>query len=671
MTQDASDTTGTLATALSHGASLLRQDPALAEKQAREILRAAPGHPGAVVLLAAALRLRGAPGPALEVLEPVIRAHGGWPPVHFEAGLALADLGLGRAAIAALSRTVALNPRQGEAWTALADQLALAGDEKGAEAARAQQIRASASDPALIEAASALCDNRLPVAERLLKAYLARHPTSAPAIRMLAETAARLGRNEDAEVLLARCLELAPGFVEARHNHATILYRLNRSEEALAQLDWLLARDPKHPGYRNLKAAALGRVGDYAGAIDLYDDLLKAYPDQPKAWMSYGHSLKTVGRQADSVAAYRRAIALTPQMGEAWWSLANLKTVRFSDDDVAAMEAQLARTDIAVEDRFHLQFALGKALEDAGAFERSFTHYRDGAALRRSMIDYDADNTSAHAARSKATLDRAFFAARPDWGVGAPDPIFIVGLPRSGSTLIEQILSSHSAVEGTMELPDIISIARRLGGRTRRDQPSAYPEVLATLEPDACLALGEEFLDRTRIQRKLGRPFFIDKMPNNFAHAGLIHLILPRAKIIDARRHPLGCCFSAFKQHFARGQTFSYDLTDLGRYYADYVDLMAHWDQAMPGVVHRVIYERMVADPEGEVRRLLDYCGLPFEADCLTFYENERAVRTASSEQVRQPIFTDAVDHWRSYEPWLTPLKTALGPALGVWDQST
>lgn len=668
MTQDTTPATGTLATALTHAAGLLSQDPALAEAQAREILRVMPGHPEAILLLAAALRRRGAAGPALEVLEPVIRAQPQWPPVHQEAGFALADLGLGRAAVAALSRAVALDPKLTVAWGALADQLVLAGDEAEADKARAQQIRASTSDPKLLEAAVALCDNRLAIAERLLKSYLAAYPTNAAAIRMLAEVAARLGRLDDAEVLLARCVELAPGFTEARHNHATILYRLNRGEEALVELDWLMARNPAHPGYRNLKAAALGRVGDYEGAIALYDEMLKAYPDQPKAWMSYGHSLKTVGRQADGVEAYRRAIALSPQLGDAWWSLANLKTVRFSDEDVVTMEAQLARADISDEDRFHLHFALGKALEDAGQFERSFGHYRQGAALRREAVDYDADNTTAHAARSKAVLTRAFFKDRSGWGSDAPDPIFIVGLPRAGSTLIEQILSSHSAVEGTQELPDIISIARRLGGPVKKEQPSSYPDSLADLDADACRALGEEFLERTRIHRKLGRPFFIDKMPNNFAHLGLIHLILPRARIIDARRHPLGCCFSAFKQHFARGQTFSYDLTELGRYYADYVDLMAHYDVALPGVVHRVIYERMVADPEGQVRALLDYCGLPFEPGCLKFYENDRAVRTASSEQVRQPIFTDGVDQWRSYESWLDPLKAALGDTLETWD---
>ena len=668
MTQDTAPTTGTLGTALAHAAQLLSQDPALAEAQAIEILRAAPEHPEALLLLGAALRRQGRAEAALTVIEPVIRSQPKWPPIHQEAGLALADLGLARPAVAALSRAVALDPRLTVAWGALADQLLLAGDEPGAEKARAQQIRASTSDPALIEAAAALCDNRLAVAEHLLKPYLASHPTNAAAIRMLAEVAARLGRMEDAESLLARCVELAPGFSEARHNHATVLYRLNRSEEALSELDHLLARDPQHPGYRNLKAAALGRVGDYEGAIALYDSLLKAWPDQPKAWMSYGHSLKTVGRQADCIAAYRRSIALAPALGEAWWSLANLKTVRFTEADVAAMETQLARADISDEDRFHLQFALGKALEDAGAFERSFDVYSQGAALRRASITYDAEVTHDHTVRSKAILTRAFFDVRLDQGCDAPDPIFVVGLPRSGSTLIEQILSSHSAVEGTMELPDIISIARRLGGQQSRNQPSVYPEVLETLDAKACRALGEEYLDRTRIQRKLGRPFFIDKMPNNFAHVGLIRLILPRAKIIDARRHPLGCCFSAFKQHFARGQAFSYDLTDLGRYYADYVDLMAHWDTALPGAVHRVIYEEMIADPEQQVRRLLDHCGLPFESACLTFYENDRAVRTASSEQVRQPIFTDGVDHWRSYEPWLGSLKAALGPALTDWN---
>jgi hypothetical protein len=270
-------------------------------------------------------------------------------------------------------------------------------------------------------------------------------------------------------------------------------------------------------------------------------------------------------------------------------------------------------------------------------------------------------------ARSKAVLTADLFASRAGQGCPAPDPVFILGLPRSGSTLIEQILASHSAVEGTMELPDITAMARRLSGARTTREPSAYPEILATLDPGALKALGEEFLERTRVQRKTDRPFFIDKMPNNFAHLGLIALALPNARIIDARRHPLGCCFSGFKQHFARGQNFSYGLADIGRYYADYVELMAHFDAVLPGRVHRVIYESMVADPEREIRALLDYCGLPFEESCLNFHQNDRAVRTASSEQVRQPIFKDAVEHWQNYEPWLDPLKTALGPVLSAY----
>jgi len=669
MTDDTA-TTGTLATALTHGRRLLAQEPSLAEAQAREILLAMPGHPEAILLLAAALRRQGRAGEGLELLEPVIRAHPGWPLVHLEAGMAFADLQIGRAAVAALSRAVTLDGRLSMAWDALTDQLLLAGDEAGAARARAEQIKASVSDPELMQAATALIANDLPVAERILKLYLNRHPPHVAAIRMLAEVAARLGRNEDAEALLARCLELAPGFTEARYNHATVLYRLTRAEEALAALEPLLAANSRHAGYRNLKAAVLGRLGDYAGAIALYEGVLAEHPNQPKGWMSLGHSYKTIGRQADSVAAYRKTLELAPQFGEAWWSLANLKTVKFSDDDIAAMRLQLARVDITDEDRFHLHYALGKALEDAGQPAASFEQYAAGATLRRAGIDYEAEHTAAHARRSMAVFTAEFFAERQGWGCPAPDPIFIVGLPRAGSTLIEQILASHSLVEGTMELPDIIAIARRLGGRHRRESDGSYPEMVAGLTADEARALGEEYLERTRVQRKTDRPFFIDKMPNNFAHVGLIRLILPNAKIIDARRHPLGCCFSAFKQHFARGQGFSYDLTDLGRYYADYVALMAHFDAVLPGAVHRTLYERMIADPEGQVRSLLAYGGLEFEPGVMKFHENDRAVRTASSEQVRRPIFTDGLDQWRAFEPFLGPLKTALGPALEAWDQA-
>ncbi|RAK64789.1 tetratricopeptide repeat-containing sulfotransferase family protein [Phenylobacterium kunshanense] len=538
------------------------------------------------------------------------------------------------------------------------------GDMQGAEAAYLRSVKASVGDPALVAAATALSENRLAAAEQTLRAVLRERPTDVAAIRMLAETGMRLGRYDDAEKLLARCVELAPGFAAARHNYATVLYRHNKPEAAIAELDRLLAEDPENPAYLNLKAAALGRIGEYEQAIAHYARVLRRHSGHPKTWMSYGHALKTVGRQAEAVEAYRKSLTLAPELGEAWWSLANLKTVRFSEADVGAMVGQLVRTDLGREDRFHLHFALGKALEDAGRWAESFDHYARGNALRREDLAYEAEETSLHVRRSRALFASDFFKARAGRGCQAPDPIFVIGLPRSGSTLVEQILSSHSQVEGTQELPDIVAMARRLGGRARKSSGGVYPDMLSGLEAKELEALGEEYLARAQVHRKLGRPYFIDKMPNNWAHVGLICLILPNAKIIDARRHPLGCGFSGFKQHFARGQGFTYDLTDLGRYYADYVALMAHFDEILPGRVHRVIYEEMVADPEGQTRALLAHCGLPFEEACLRFYENDRAVRTASSEQVRRPIFTDAADHWRNYEPWLGPLKAALGPVL-------
>ena len=663
----ATEKTTTLDGALALTERLLATDPPRAQAQAGEILRAVPGHPKALLLLGAAFRLQGELIRARDILVPLVKAQPRVAAIYYELGMVLGQLGETKVAIGALAQATRLAPDHPSAWRELADQLSIAGETEKADDAYARHIKASARNPELLAAATAMVENRLAVAERLLREYLNEHPTDVAAIRMLGETGSRLGRYEDAENLLARCLELAPGFSEARANYAGVLYRANKPAEAVAQGEILLKQNPRHPGYRNLMAAALARLGESERALAMYESVLKDYPDQPKAWMSYGHTLKVVGRHEDSIAAYRRSIAQLPSLGEAWWSLANLKTFRFATADVAAMENELARTDISEEDRFHLHFSLGKAFEDDGRYAESFSHYEKGNELRKKRVAYDEDESHEHFARSKDLFTPAFFRAREKVGSEARDPIFIVGLPRSGSTLIEQILSSHSAVEGTMELPDIMSIAGRLGAKKKRGQRSLYPEKLLELEPDDFAKLGEEYLERTRIQRRTGRPFFTDKMPNNFGHVGLIHLILPNAKIIDARRHPLGCCFSNFKQHFARGQGFTYDLAGMGRYYRDYVALMAHFDAVLPGRVHRVIYERMVENPESQVRALLDYCGLPFEDGCLKFYENDRAVRTASSEQVRQPIYRNAVEHWQNYETWLGPLKEALGSVLDFY----
>ena len=516
-------------------------------------------------------------------------------------------------------------------------------------------------NPVLLEAAVALNENRLHDAEPLLRQHLKADPFDVAAIRMMAELAGRIGRLKDAEALLRRAVELAPNFIPARSNLAIVLYRQNRADEAISELEALSTLDPDDVTHDSLKAAAKGRLGDYEEAIELYGSVLERFPGQPKIWMSYGHLLKTVGQQAESVAAYRRALDVSPALGEVWWSLANLKTVRFDDADIALMEAGLARADISTEDRFHLHFALGKALEDRKDVAASFHHYDEGNRLRAAELESHERNVTRHVEVAKALFTPEFFAQRAGQGCDAADPVFILGLPRAGSTLLEQILSSHSMVEGTMELPDIPHIAGQLGSIEH------WPDRLAGASPDDLKRMGETFLERTRIQRKSGKPFFIDKLPNNWLHVGLIHLILPNAKIIDARRHPMACCFSNFKQHFARGQGFTYSLTDIGHYYADYVEFMAHIDRVLPGRVVRMFHEDMVDDSEREIRRLLDALGLPFEESCLRFWENDRAVRTASSEQVRRPIFKEGTEQWLMFEPYLGPLKAALGPVLSAY----
>ena len=656
--------TGTLEQALAHAARLLAHDPALATEQLGEILEVAEGHPAALRLLAAARSAQGDWQGALDILLPLAQTQPHWAVLHFELGEALQRSGRGQEAVVALRRAVALKPDLPQAWRALGDHLMAAGEQDAADAAYAQHVRYSTHDPRLMDAAVALAENRIPEAEARLREHLKQAPTDVAAIRMFAEVAARVGRNEDALNLLARCLELAPGFHAARQNYALVLHRSNRPAQALLEIDRLLATDPDHPGYRNIKAVVLCRTGDYEPAIAIYADLLQRYPGNAKVWMSYGHALKTAGHGERAIAAYRRSLELQPSFGEVWWSLANLKTFRFDAADLAVMSEQRSRPDLSDEDRLHLEFAIGKALEDAGSYAASFGHYAQGNAIRRAQLHYSADDTHARVRHIRQQYDAEFFAARAGMGSPARDPIFIVGLPRSGSTLIEQILSSHSQVEGTMELPEVTSITRMLRAQGDEDGAMPYHQALAALDADALRDLGERYLAHTRIQRKTPAPLFIDKMPNNFMHIGLIHLMLPNATIIDARRHPLACGFSVFKQHFARGQGFSYSLDDIGRYYRDYVALMSHFDAVLPGRIHRVIYEQMVEDTENEVRRLLAHCGLPFEESCLRFFENTRPVRTASSEQVRQPIYREGVDHWRHYAPWLGPLESALGPVL-------
>jgi predicted Zn-dependent protease len=668
--KEPAEPTGTVDTALSHTGRLLNTNPILAAEQAAEILKAVPGHPLALLFLGSARRLVGDFAAALAVLQPLALVQTKWPAVHYELGLVLGDLGQPQAALAALRHALALKPDMPDAWRAVADHLLATGDLAGADAAYARHIKASTHDPKLLAAASALVDGRIAQAEVMLRSHLKRVPTDVAAIRMLAEVAARLGRNSDAEVLLERCLELAPSFHPARHQYAIVLQRQNKAAAALKQLNILEKIDPRNPSYRNLKAVVLVKIGDYQESIEIYAEVLAVYPDQAKLWLMYGHALSTAGQERDGIAAYRRCIELAPRFGEAYWSLANLKTFRFSAAEKQTMLSHLATSDLSPDDRLHFDFAMGKALEDDADYAASFSHYASGNQLRRSQLDYEADEMAAFVRESITLLSAEFFASRSGYGAADPDPIFVLGLPRSGSTLIEQILASHPSVEGTMELPDMLAMAGALAGRRKASEPSKYPAELAHLSAEACRELGERYLRDTRIQRKTAKPLFIDKMPNNFLHIGLIRLVLPNAKIIDARRHPLACCFSTYKQHFAEGHRYSYTLEELGRYYREYVRLMAHFDRVVPGAVYRVIHERLVEDTEAEVARLLRYCGLPFDAGCLRFYENTRPVRTPSAQQVRRPINRDGVEQWRHYEPWLDPLKAALGDVIDAYPRA-
>ncbi|TNE31523.1 MAG: sulfotransferase family protein [Alphaproteobacteria bacterium] len=638
---------------------LLSRDAAEAGRRAQQLLDAHPEHPDALLLLAVSMRRRGNPAGAATLLRKLSERGEARADVYQELGFACAALGQEAEAFRHIEMAVARNPRLSGAWRALGDLWTAREKLEAADAAYARAVKASVNDPELLRAADALVSGELTEAEPLLRDRLKRAPTDVAAIRLMAELAARLGRLPDSEKLLRRALELAPSFTAARANLANVLYKQSRYEEAARVLDEVLEQDPANPGNRNLLAATLGRIGDYDEALKLYAELVETFSHHAKLWMSYGHMLKTVGRQEESIAAYRKALDNQPDLGEVWWSLANLKTIEFSDSDVAAME-QALQGEPKSEDALHLHFALGKAYGDHAEPEASFRHFAAGNALRCEELGYDPQVITDQVDQMIEVLTPEFLAQHEGGGDPTPDPIFILGLPRAGSTLLEQILSSHSQVEGTMELPDIPAIAmreaRKAGGELR-DWPDAILEM-----PQARFAeLGAEFLERTRIQRKTGRPFYIDKLPNNWSYAGFIHLILPNAKIVDARRHPLDCCFSNYRQHFAKGQAFSYSLDHIGRYYADYVRAMDHYDRVLPGRIHRVIHEQLLDDPESEVRALLDYLGLEFEPDCLEFHRNERAVRTASSEQVRRPINRDGVGQWEPYEQWLSALRAALG----------
>ncbi len=641
---------------------LLQTDPAAADAAAADILQEFPGNPMAGLFQGIARRLTGDAAGAVRALRPVCQNVPEAPLPHLQLGIALRESQDMAGAIQAVRRAVEAKVDFSDAWYVLADLLIESGDRQGADQAFAEYVQHSAQDPLLRQARDLLREDCIEDAERLLRSHVESHPVDVVALCMLADIAERYGNLPEAYVLLSDCVELAPSFTLARHNRAVVMLHQNMAEEALPEIDQLLAVDPSNPAVRKLRAAVLVRLLEHEESIGTCEALLDEDPNQPEVWTSLGHMLKSVGRRDECIAAYSKAIELRPSFGEPYWSMANLKIRKLPDAELASLERHLQMSELQPSDRINMHFAAGKALEDRQQFEESFQHYAEGNRLRLERKPYNYGELVDHIRRSKQLLSKEFFAERQGLGANAADPIFVLGLPRAGSTLVEQILASHSAVEGTMELPYIGAIAKSLDQWQRDSGTERYPEVLATLDQDTLCQLGEAYLDKTRPHRKLGRASFVDKMPNNYAHIGLIHLILPNARIIDVRRHPMACGFSLFKEHFAGAQNFSYSLETIGKYYRSYVALMAHWDDVLPGRVHRVTYESLVADTEHGIRRLLEYCGLPFEDTCVRFYENKRAVNTASAEQVREPINRKGIDHWRHFEPWLEPLKAELGP---------
>ncbi len=572
--------------------------------------------------------------------------------------LARAQGDTGRA-IAAYARATRFNPALDASWRALAAIETARGNGAEAQVAQAQVRRIAALPRELVAVTHHLHERRILRAEEICRHFLRANPRNVEGMRLLAQIGIKLGILDDAEFLLESARAFEPDNIQVHLDYIDVLRRRQKFDRAREEAEALHARDRANPLFQSHLAIESMQTGDYDRAFELFDAVLDRLPGDIATLTSKGHALKTTGAQEEAVASYRAAVAAKPDHGDAWYALANLKTYSFTDDEIVVMRERATREDLAFMDRVHLSFALGKALEDRKGYGDSFGFYETGNALKRAQTRYSPDAMSQELALQKEVCTRELFAKLEGAGDPSPDPIFILGLPRAGSTLLEQILASHSQVDGTLELPNILALAHRLRGR--KAGQSRYPEVLHELSDGQLSKFGRQFIEDTRIHRQ-GAPFFIDKMPNNFRHIGLIHLILPNAKIIDARRDPMDCCFSGFKQLFAEGQEFTYGLAEVGRYYADYVDLMDHWDAVLPGKVLRVRHEDVLDDLDGQVRRMLDHCGLEFEDACLDFHKTDRAVRTASSEQVRQPINRKGQGAWKPYEPWLGNLRDALGP---------
>ena len=638
-----------------------RHDESL--RDAQSLLGDFPENRDLLLIAAVSLRHLNRIPQSLAMLDRLERHQPRFSRMHQERGLCHVALKDAPRAIDALLRAVNINPALPKSWSMLEGLYRIVGDARNAATAAAHVATLKRLPPEILTATSLFADGDLAPAERIVRAFLLQRGDHPEAMRLLAKIGIARDVLDDAEVLLEAMLTLAPDHRAARYEYADVLVKRHKYGKAREQLEALLRLDAGNPDYRSLAATVAVGLGEQDKAIALYRGLLGDAPGSPDVNLWLAHALKTVGDLPEAIDAYRAAAAARPDFGDAYWSLANLKTYLFGDDEIARMRVAEAAPAIAPMDRYHLCFALGKALEDRDEFAESWRYYEQGNALKRGESRYRPEIIETNTAKQIEVCTTDFFRHRVGWGAPAPDPIFIVGLPRSGSTLIEQILASHSKVEGTEELADIQRIVIDIQGRDPDLNDPRYPGALAERTAEDFRQLGEKYLAETQVHRT-GRLFFIDKMPNNFRHIGLIHLMLPNAKIIDARREPMACCLGNLKQLFANGQEFTYSVEDIARYYRTYLKLMRHWGDALPDRVLRVHHEDVVTDLEGSVRRLLDHCGLDFEPACIEFHKTKRSVRTPSAEQVRQPIFRDGLDQWKKFEPWLGPLKDALGDAL-------
>ena len=627
------------------------------------LLVTVPENRDLLYLRALSQRMLGDIPAALATLAGLERLHPRFSRLYQERGHCHVALKQAPQAIESFLRAVHMNVALPVSWSMLESLFRMTRQSENAAEAAAHVGTLKKLPPQVVTATALFSDGDLAEAESLIREFLLEHGHHVEAMRLLARIGIERDVLDDAQLLLEAVLDLAPDYQAARFDYAQVLIKRHLHQRAQEQAEKLLAADPSNRNYRTLHALTCVGLGQHERAIGLYRELLSGAAQPADLHLSIAHSLKTLGRREDAIAEYRAAAAARPGYGDVYWSLANLKTYRFEDDELQQMQTAEAAAATSIVDRYHLCFALGKAFEDRQHYERSIEYYSRGNALKRGESHYRPEPLELNTRLQIEVCTPGLFARNAQRGVRAADPIFIVGLPRSGSTLIEQILASHSAVEGTQELADIPRIVVDLRGRdSELDQPR-YPGVLAEMTAEDYRRLGEKYLTDTRIYRT-GKARFIDKMPNNVRHIGLIHLMLPNAKIIDARREPMACCFGNLKQLFAQGQEFTYSVEDIARYYRTYLELMRHWDAVLPGRVLRVQHEDVVDDLEGSVRRLLDYCELDFEPACVEFHKTERSVRTASSEQVRQPIYREGLDQWRHFEPWLQPLREALGDAL-------